>query len=125
MPYCRWSSNNGYCDVYVYEDIQNGWVIYVANSRRSPGAPESGIHLLLGEGGQEKYRAAQEECRRWDEANPAQRIEHPEAGKSYRYGEPGDCALKLKQLKADGFLVPDDVIKCLEEEQEDLDKEGG
>ena len=34
MSYCRWSSMNSMCDVYVYEDDAGGWTTHVAAKRR-------------------------------------------------------------------------------------------
>jgi hypothetical protein len=33
MSYCRWSSNDFQCDVYVYEDVAGGWTTHVACNR--------------------------------------------------------------------------------------------
>lgn len=35
MSYCRWSSMNWMCDVYVYEDVDGGWATHVAGRRRA------------------------------------------------------------------------------------------
>lgn len=29
MSYCRWSSDNFKCDVYVYADVSGGWTTHV------------------------------------------------------------------------------------------------
>ncbi len=34
MSYCRWSSDNWMCDVYVYEDCAGGWTTHVAGRKR-------------------------------------------------------------------------------------------
>lgn len=34
MSYCRWSSMNWMCDVYVYADCNGGWTTHVASARR-------------------------------------------------------------------------------------------
>lgn len=33
MSYCRWSSMNWRCDVYVYEDVNGGWTTHIARNR--------------------------------------------------------------------------------------------
>ncbi|WP_344250997.1 hypothetical protein, partial [Isoptericola hypogeus] len=33
MSYCRWSSDDHQCDVYVYEDVAGGWTTHVAGRR--------------------------------------------------------------------------------------------
>lgn len=34
MSYCRFSSMNWMCDVYVYEDVSGGWTTHVAGNRK-------------------------------------------------------------------------------------------
>jgi hypothetical protein len=33
MSYCRWSSDNFRCDLYVYRDVTGGYTVMVANNR--------------------------------------------------------------------------------------------
>lgn len=33
MSYCRFSSNNFWCDVYVYKNVNGGWTTHVAANR--------------------------------------------------------------------------------------------
>lgn len=111
MAYCRWSD----CDVYVYEDIYEHWVIHVASRRRAagkgpeldPSTPES----LL-----ESYKTIISWCEQNDEYVD---IDLPSAGLSFRYGSPGACAYKLEELRDEGFDVPQYAIDELKKEDED------
>lgn len=33
MSYCRWSTDDFQCDLYVYADVDGGWSIHVAKTR--------------------------------------------------------------------------------------------
>lgn len=124
MSYCRWSSDNGYCDVYVYEDVHGGWTTHVASARYPEGRPQGYMEVFfsfMDAGGDAEAahvpaleaRAAQEE---WDEANPVIAIESPKAGESFSHSSPGECADNLEQLRCEGFQVPQYAIDSLREE---------
>lgn len=40
MSYCRWSSDFGECDVYVYADVSGGWTTHVAGRRLKHRVPD-------------------------------------------------------------------------------------
>lgn len=47
MSYCRFSSMNNMCDVYVYENVCGEWTIHVASCRNAlPPIPEIPINRL-------------------------------------------------------------------------------
>ena len=124
MSYCRWSSENGYCDVYVYEDVHGGWTTHVASNRIPPGAPPDPIECLIDgdlDGFQERMRVRRE----WSDKVETIRIDHPEAGSSFNHDTPGECAENLKRLKADGFMVPDYAIETLMKEEEEREGSSG
>lgn len=126
MSYCRWSSENGYCDVYVYEDVSGGWTTHVAGARPPEGAPQSAMDAMLGEiqkgeKDSEKlsaiYKKHDAKRQAWNDLNPNKVIKHELAGKSFNHQSPGECADHLKFLKDAGFVVPNYAIKALQEEQ--------
>jgi len=41
MSYCRWSSDHGECDVYVYADVAGGWTTHVAGRRLRHRVPDA------------------------------------------------------------------------------------
>lgn len=128
MSYCRWSSCNGYCDVYVYADVHGGWTTHVAARRHPPGAPDDGLSVFIDPEwkGQDNEAIAAEYRRRrdvwaaWTEENEPVQIDHPLAGTSHNHETPGDCAGFLQLLKDGGFQVPQYAIDALlAEEAED------
>lgn len=127
MSYCRWSSMNGYCDVYVYEDALGCWVTHVATHRPPPGAPHADFDLLFDadmkvtDTTQARYFEAQKKRAAWDKKNPSIPIDHPLAGESFRHSSPEECADQLETLKAEGFVVPDTAIQGLREEAAEAD----
>ena len=122
MSYCRWSTDNGYCDAYVYEDVNGGWTTHLANYKRPPGRPEDPILSLI-KRKYEEYEKRKEEQEKWDKDNPLIFIDHPEAGKSFNHDTPRECADNLERLKKEGFCIPNYVIIWLRDEQEDIDEE--
>lgn len=46
MAYCRWSSNNFMCDLYVYMNCNGGWTIHVANNRTIKEPPKVDWNLI-------------------------------------------------------------------------------
>lgn len=131
MSYCRWSSDDWTCDVYVYEAVWGGWSTNVAANRRVPKEP------LPPEVPYPPDRPPQEEGPEWEEwhsrfqawylrykdVNRIVRegdlvpIDLPHAGKSFGDDTPGECADRLEDLKALGFVVPQYAIDQLRAEE--------
>ena len=133
MSYCRWSSLNGYCDVYVFEDVHGGWTTHVASRRPPPGAPEDPMEVLTVEAAAdpELWTKAWAEFQRrqaardaWASTNASLPIEHPEAGASFNHPTPGDCADNLERLRAEGFIVPQAAIDVLRSESLEVQQHG-
>mgnify|MGYP000935111319 FL=1 len=141
MSYCRFSSDNFRCDVYVYEDCYGGWTTHVAGRRHLfPVLPSiSGTPVLLwlgikfGPGHKATYpsraHAATAACWiwivvRWErlrdwllDRNPLRPIGLPFDGERYNDDTPGECAARLKELSRIGYNVPKRAIKALEIEE--------
>lgn len=114
MSYCRWSSMNDMCDVYVYEDVAGGWTTHVATKRRIlPPIPS----LPLG-------RVPTRLWLLWDRyvhratlhLIPLRPIGLPHDGCSFNDSTPGACADRLESLRAMGYRVPLYAIDTLREE---------
>lgn len=122
MSYCRWSSDNGYCDVYVYEDVHGGWTTHVCTMRHPSGRPngylaEFGRQITAGgDIDQDKLETARTAQQDWDALNPATKIDHAAAGESYNHDTPGECADRLEWLRGEGFHVPQYAVDTLREE---------
>lgn len=127
MSYCRFSCENGYSDVYVYEDVCGGWTIHVAARRWPLGRPEGVLEAIDSHANNPKgefdFTAAAEARDRqkaWDAENPPYPIKSPLAGASYREPTPQAAADKLEELRAEGFQVPQYAIDQLREEANDM-----
>jgi hypothetical protein len=116
VAYCRWSDYNGYCDVYVYADVNGGYTTHVASARRPEGAPPDPVEKLK-EGDVDGYNERFSKWLAWAEKTPLVGIDREEAGKTYNHPTPGECAKNLIRLRDCGFIVPQYAIDQLEEEQ--------
>ena len=105
MSYCRWSCGNGQSDLYVYEHTGGGWSSHVAGRR--PKDPERVPGTSI-----EEIVADSEDSSLWLDLSEI----GPEAGQTYNDPTPGECAARLRTLKAKGFNVPDYMIERLEAE---------
>ena len=133
MSYCRWSSLNGYCDAYVYADINGGWTTHIAGRRRVAGVLSDGFDLLGAIPADADHEAASVHpaIKLWTEQHRLAMaqdldfidIDHPEAGNSFNHDTPSECADNLERLQREGFIIPNSVISDLrEEENEPLDE---
>lgn len=140
MSYCRFSSDNFWSDVYVYEDVLGGWTTHVAGSRlRIRPIPEislSGLPDFGGEWDREartvKYKTRWHgfmaavvlrawmwshalhmwSVRRW----PRSGIGLPFDGETFHDPTPGDCADRLEHLSLLGYRVPRHAVEALRAE---------
>jgi hypothetical protein len=97
MSYCRWSTDNWKCDLYIYESVGDFWALHVAANRN-----------VYTEDGNVDH----------DNHIP---IDLPHAGEMFELATPGDCADKCEELRKLGYNFPDYVITTLREEQAELD----
>lgn len=122
MSYCRFSSDDYACDVYVYADVMGGYTTHVAKMRYrflEPLPPRVSF-----EQDQVAYvNRMVEVTRRIDDAERVP-IELEGAGESYNDPDPGSCADRLQALKNLGFIVPQYAIDALREEAHETE-EGG
>jgi hypothetical protein len=113
MSYCRWSSENFTSDVYVYENIHGGWTTHVAgyryvNFEPCPPLDPTNAGTIV------KSLDAQ---KLWLSEAILQKINLPNAGKTFSDSTPGDCAATLENLREEGFNVPQYAIDTLMEEE--------
>lgn len=121
MSYCRWSSDDFRCDVYVYQCAFDGrWNTHVAANRvvfQEP-LPEA-VPYDDTLAWYERFNKVMEIVGR----APRERIDHELAGQTLYDESPGDCARTLERLRGEGFNVPDYAIQSLHEEQRELDQQ--
>jgi len=116
VSYCRWSSDDHQCDVYVYES-DRGFVTHVAANRwvfAEPmpdpvpvGTTETEVLRWL-----ERGRAVSAILDR----STTDPIGLPHDGEDLTDPNPGACADRLETLRALGYRVPQFAIDALREE---------
>lgn len=116
MSYCRWSSDNGLCDVYVYESCDGGCVIHVAAKRVGDDVPKCSFPKNANPSEMQKYMECINNQRKWRDKNPPQPIGLPHDGESFGFETPHECANKLIELRGIGYNVPQYAIDELIEE---------
>jgi len=140
MSYCRWSSMNMMCDVYVYENVSGGWTTHVAGNRLMfqpiPSLP-LGVFNFRGKWDKKKRRVTYPNRRiaffahiyfkvfSWSQSLhswsigliPRRNIGLQHDGKTFNSDTAGDCADLLESLRKEGYRVPQYAIDRLREEE--------
>lgn len=135
MSYCRWSSNDYTCDVYVYGSVGDFWATHVAARRwvSTTELPEP-VDLVPGDEASfkawyERHRAVLDRHGDPDHGYWLDLVEHvgpggaDDVGASFEHDTPGGCADNLQRLADLGLNVPEQVITDLREEQYELDEQ--
>lgn len=124
MSYCRWSSDDFDCDVYVYADVRGGWSTHVAGRRvvyKAPLPPEVALPARSDPTYDEAFEAWFERHRKVkamrDEADLVE-IGLPHDGETFSDETPGLCADRLEYLRVLGYHVPQYAIDELRTEGE-------
>jgi len=115
MSYCRFSSYEYACDVYVYAGIGGGFVTHVARGRYvfDPPLPPP---IELTESTIDAFVRRDAEVQARVDASTLVPIELPHAGETFDDADAGACAARLIELKRLGFRVPQAAIDALREE---------
>lgn len=118
MSYCRWSSDDYQCDVYVYHDVHGGWTTHVAGRRHVPPEPlpEPVAYRDDPGGWMERHTAV---MKLLDRAKLVA-IGLPHDGERYNDPTPGAAADRLERLREAGYNVPQYAIDALRGEQRDI-----
>lgn len=120
MSYCRWSSDDFQCDVYVYESVGGGFVTNVAGMRvvfEEPlpqPVPFDKDHL-------DAFLARHDQVLAMVDAATREPIGLPYDGEDFVDPDAGTCADRLEALRRIGYRVPDYAIEALREEAEQGD----
>lgn len=107
MSWCRWSSDNFACDLYVY-DGYDGTVVHVASQRYE--FDRTGLS--------EVDHSGTETRRRLHEESWTVPIDLPHAGTSRVFATPADAADWIDELAALGYRVPDGLTDDMRSECE-------
>ena len=119
MSYCRWSSDDHQCDLYVYHDHRDVWLTHVAARRihylrplPPPVNPVQAWAAYI-----DRYNVVQ----RLFDQSPLEPIGLPHDGATFEDESPGACADRVAALRALGYRCPDGVEETLRDEQAALD----
>lgn len=115
MSYCRYSSNNWNCDLYVWYDVDEYWVVMVASNRIVGDIPKCDLADLR-DGKIEKFNADHEAQMAFVKDAQRQRIGGPFDGQRFQEHTLEDLKARLLELRAAGYRFPDYVLKDVEEE---------
>lgn len=118
MSYCRWSTDDFSCDLYVYSSGEDQYTIHVAGNRVVGDIPKITSDFLSTHkptSTVEEYVAQHKAQLDWLEDCEREKITLPQAGESFTLSGEGAIA-KLHKLKALGYKFPDYVITDIEDE---------
>ena len=127
MSYCRWSSDDWQCDVYVWADVAGTWRTEVAGRRwifNELPPPVELPHPPTEEQFRAWYDRHERVMRMRDDPKYGHWLDLPEpdGGRSHEHDTPGECADNLERLRGLGFNVPQGVIDALRDEPDDETK---
>lgn len=123
MAYCRFSSMNDQCDLYIYDDVDGGLTIHVASQRRQ--LPEDYPNHPLEDFAHQRittteFGAILKKRAEILEAAPSLPIGLSRDGQSYsNIGYEEGLAL-VKSLREEGYVFPDFVEDAIRENIEDF-----
>lgn len=119
MSYCRLSSDDYRCDLYIYQS-HRGFETHVAGRRHVLKEPlPERIDLPKGFTDEqfdkwcERYRTVGDMVDAADLVD----IDLPHAGESFLDATPGECADRAEHLRSLGYHVPQDAIDALRTEE--------
>lgn len=121
MSYCRWSTDDYQCDVYVYGDTRGGWTTHVASARyayKEP-LPAEVEFDPADDTSWSAWLARREAVQRMVDEADRVAIGLPHDGETFNDDTPGDCADRLERLRGLGYRVPQDAVEALRQEQQE------
>lgn len=125
MSYCRWSTDDFQCDLYVYYSVGDFYQIYVANNKviykeELPPRldfPELDASEEERKGWADKFLARNKKISQMIEDGERVQIGLPYDGQSFECETEEEAISTLKMLKEAGYRFPDYVIEVIEEEK--------
>jgi hypothetical protein len=117
MSYCRWSSDDYQCDVYVYACVSGKWTTHVAARRHT--FTET-LPPPVDDPFSEEGFARHQRVSRMVEHATLVSIGGRHDGESFDDDTPGECADRLEYLRQCGYNVPQYAIDELREEEAEV-----
>lgn len=119
MSYCRWSSMNHSCDLYVYADVNGGYTCHVAGRKRVSDTPCPDIPKEWWKLPADELLELHNKQNEWVESAELVDIGLPHDGESF-YCQPRDTMVDtLKMLKEAGYTMPEDLIEIIQGETDE------
>jgi hypothetical protein len=115
MSYCRWSSCNFACDLYVYES-DGGWMIHVARNRVVGRVPEVVWPVDRSPEAVDRFVTTHRFQHEWLMAAKRKPIGLPHDGETFCEPTPGECADTIERLIRLGYRAPKSAVQALREE---------
>lgn len=112
MTYCKFSTNNWSCDLYVHRSGHGTFVTQIARSRIAGNIPKL---PPLSEGIDAYWSATKVQSYFLDTA-AREPIDLPHAGEGFVDATASECADRLESLRALGYNVPQCPIDALRKE---------
>ncbi len=125
MSYCRFSSNDFQCDVYVYASVGDFIAIHVAGSRVTPDTPPPpsiGDWWARGEAGVEDFMARDKAVQAWLATAERKPIGLPHDGQSFQEPDEAAAADRMEALRAAGYNVPQAAIDALRDDAKAIEE---
>ena len=115
MSYCRWSSNDFQCDLYVYHGCNGVFYINIAGYRTVYKSPLPERIAYSPENEKQFLERTKTMERLWEEADRVE-IGLPFDGETFHEPDAESCANRVKQLISIGYRVPQGVVEALLED---------
>lgn len=116
MSYCRWSSDDFQCDVYVYEDVYGVFTTHVAGNRKTLPKDQIPEPVQFDVNNIEAFIEREEKVAQLLEVIERKSIGLKHDGETFNDPDAGSCAATLIMLKDCGYNVPQYAIDALLEE---------
>lgn len=118
MSFCRWSSDDFQCDLYVYYSVGDFYQIHVAGRRhalKEPLPPKVTYRNKDGTPSLEYWDRHKKVQAMLDTAELVD-IDLPCDGESYEIDTADECAAKMEELRDIGYNVPQFAIDAVKED---------
>ena len=114
MAYCRWSSDNGKCDVYVYSDVFGGYTTHVARQKPDRNLVPKEPDWASFSSNEERHKASMA----WGEAlvMAYKPIGLAHDGETFNDPDLQSLLNRLLHLRTVGYHVPDSVLERIKGE---------
>lgn len=119
MSFCRFSSDNFRCDVYLYADCSGGYSLHVAGGRYKEPIPEVPVPPVGKDAAGAEWQAffdAHKAQGKYLETAATDPIELPYAGENWFNISAEEVLERLTELRGLGYRFPDYVLESMREE---------